>query len=83
MNKEAEILKVIKAHIEVNGFSPTIREIAKQMKIKSTSTIFHHLRELESLGLVARQSTLSRAMILTDQGEEVIKAYEIIRHVKI
>lgn len=50
------------------GLPPTVREICKELSIKSTSTVHGHLRRLEELGYITRDSRLNRAIKLTDES---------------
>lgn len=47
------------------GMVPTIREIARFTGISSTSVVAYHLREMVRLGLISRQSGISRAIRVT------------------
>lgn len=50
------------------GLPPTVREICKELSIKSTSTVHGHLRRLEEMGYITRDSRLNRAIKLTDES---------------
>jgi len=78
-SKQAAILVTIKNYFEKNQFSPSIREIAESINVKSTSTVFYHLKELESLGYLEREHALPRAMRLSNKGLNIIKVYEMIK----
>lgn len=51
-----------------NGLPPTVREICKELSIKSTSTVHAHLKRLEELGYITRDAKLNRAIKLTDES---------------
>lgn len=42
---------------EENGYPPSVREIARDVGIKSTSTVFYHLEKLEKAELLKRSGT--------------------------
>jgi len=60
--KQKNILDVIKRKIEEKGFPPSIREIADEVGLKSTSTVAGHLTRLERKGYITRTPGTSRAI---------------------
>jgi repressor LexA len=68
--RQSKILKFIRDSIAKHGFSPTIREIAAQFKIRSPNGVESHLRALERKGLIDRQSQKSRTIVLTSDVPE-------------
>lgn len=59
-----EIYQYITAFIDANGFPPSIREIAKEFSIKSTSTVHYYLEKLASMGLINQDANRKRAVTL-------------------
>lgn len=57
-----------------NGYSPSIREIAKGTGIKSTATVSYQLYALEQLGMICTQKFKSRTVSLV--GYEFVKKME-------
>ena len=49
-----ETLDVIRASIQMWGFSPTVREMAKTLGVASTATMNQRLAVLEDAGLIER-----------------------------
>lgn len=47
-----------------NGYSPSVREIAKGVEISSTSTIYYHLYILEKMGKIRMQPKKTRSISL-------------------
>ena len=45
--KELSVLNFLKVHIRDKGYPPSVREICKNLDIKSTSTVFGILNTLE------------------------------------
>lgn len=68
--RQKQIYMMIKGHIEKNGYPPTVREIAKQVGLKSISTVHGHLVSLEELGYIRRNPSMSRAIeiVQSDAG---------------
>lgn len=60
--KESIVLEAIVNYIEINGFSPSIREMCELVGLKSTSTVHNHLTNLENKGYIERKGNLPRAL---------------------
>ncbi|CEG29780.1 LexA repressor [Bacillus sp. B-jedd] len=50
--RENEIINYITNFRTETGYSPTIREIAKKTRLKSTSTVHKYLLRLEEKGII-------------------------------
>ena len=61
-NKQTEILEFIQYKIENEGYSPSIREIAEKVNLKSTSSVHHHLNNLIEKGLLSKKAKQSRTL---------------------
>lgn len=57
-----EILSFIKTFIDKNGYSPSVREIADGLDIKSTSTVQFHIEKLEKLGVIIKEKGIPRTL---------------------
>ena len=62
--RQARILEIIKRSQDEMGEAPTIREIAKEIRVKSPHAVSHHLNQLEKKGYIRRNSESSRNIIL-------------------
>ena len=62
MNKQSEILKYINYKLTTEGSSPSIRELAKAVNLKSTSSVQYHLDNLIKKGLLSKKANLSRSL---------------------
>jgi len=62
MSKQIEILDYINTKLEIDGQSPSIREIAAAVNLKSTSSVQHHLDNLIKKGLLSKRANLSRSI---------------------
>lgn len=56
------IFDFIKTAIDERGIAPSVREIAKAMGMKSTSTVQYHLDILENKGYIERDANLKRTI---------------------
>ncbi len=57
-----KVLKFINSYSEKKGYSPTLEEIRKGLKLSSISTIHQHVKELESSGHLQKKSHLHRSI---------------------
>ncbi|OHB05326.1 MAG: repressor LexA [Candidatus Zambryskibacteria bacterium RIFCSPLOWO2_01_FULL_47_14] len=56
------VLKFINSYSDKKGYSPTLEEIRKGLKLSSISTIHQHVKELESSGHLQKKSHLHRSI---------------------
>ena len=61
-NKQTEILEFIQYKIENEGYSPSIREIAENVNLKSTSSVHHNLNNLIEKGLLSKKANQPRTL---------------------
>ena len=60
--KEQLIFDYIKKTIEEKGYSPSIRDIRRDLDIKSTSTVHTYLEKLEKKGYIQKEDGKSRTL---------------------
>ena len=60
--RQRQVLDFIGRSIERRGYPPTLREIGKQMGIRSTNGVNDHLKALEKKGYLEREDLKSRAL---------------------
>lgn len=65
--KRKKILSYIADYIQHNGYSPSVRDIAKGCAISSSSIVQYHLNVLQREGIICRGSDVSRSISLTDR----------------
>ena len=53
--KEKEIYRYIKAYGLEHGYLPSIREICAGVNLKSTSSVFRYLEDMQSKGYIKRE----------------------------
>lgn len=68
--KEQRVLDLIKQKIYEQGYAPSVREICKELNIKSTSTAQMYIDRLTDKGYIGRESGKSRTIILLGNEEE-------------
>jgi len=62
--RQAEILEFIAQHTRERGYPPTVREIGRAVGLASPSTVHAHLAKLADAGLIRRDATKPRAMLV-------------------
>ncbi|MBX3663724.1 MAG: transcriptional repressor LexA [Burkholderiales bacterium] len=68
--RQAEILRLIEAHVEDSGFPPTRAEICSAMGFSSPNAAETHLRALERKGVIEMTSGASRGIRLKQQLQQ-------------
>ncbi|GIQ67435.1 hypothetical protein DUZ99_02125 [Xylanibacillus composti] len=61
-HKQAAALASIESFIQRNSYSPTIRELAKELRYKSSSTVHALLDKLEEKGYISREEAGPRTI---------------------
>jgi SOS-response transcriptional repressor LexA len=64
---EMKMLDMIKSYVKDHGYSPTVREIAEILDIKSTSTAQRHLNILEKEGYITKTDGMSRTIRINNR----------------
>jgi len=52
--RQQEVLEIIRRYLMKNGQSPTVREIARELRVRSTCTVHKHLAALEKKGFITK-----------------------------
>jgi len=69
-SRQREVYEFIRGKILGRGYGPTVREIGDNFHISSPNGVMCHLKALEKKGLIIREPNMSRAIQLTDLGDE-------------
>ncbi len=64
---QKKIMEFIRDEIVNNNYSPSIREIAEAVGLKSTSSVHAHLVTLEKQGYIKKDSARSRTIVITNE----------------
>ncbi|MFN3198079.1 MAG: transcriptional repressor LexA [Bradymonadia bacterium] len=70
--RQQQILDYISNSIQERGYPPTIREIGREMGIRSTNGVNDHLKALERKGYLRRDDLKSRAMRPVNMDTEMV-----------
>jgi repressor LexA len=76
-NKQTEIMDYIQNKINIEGYSPSIREIAEAVNLKSTSSVQHHLNNLVKKGMIEKKANLSRSLT-SNKSKSIFKPIPIV-----
>lgn len=76
--QERRILESIRDFIYERGYPPTVRDIARETGISSTSVVDYYLRRLERAGWIERDPRSSRGIRLTVAGARGLGLGEVI-----
>lgn len=67
-DRQRRILEIIHEFTGERGYPPSVREIGERVGLSSSSTVQSHLRTLERRGLISRDPTKPRALVVLDGG---------------
>ncbi|MCL2756760.1 MAG: transcriptional repressor LexA [Coriobacteriia bacterium] len=69
--RQEEVLSFLRRFTIKNGYPPSVREIGAAVGLSSSSTVHAHLQALENKGLIKRDASSARALvILVDMDDE-------------
>lgn len=69
--KEQKVLDYVKNFTMENGYAPAVRDICRDLKYKSTSTVHMYLNRLERFGYISKEDGKSRAITLNTEIPKV------------
>lgn len=68
---DSQILRFVSDYIDDNGYSPSLREIAEGVGIKSPGSIKYRVKNLRAEGLLEYEDFMPRTIRLTGKGEQI------------
>jgi len=66
-----EVLDFVKSYSKKNGYSPSLQEIQRQLKLASVSTAHFHISRLQKAGYITRQNGKARSIEASSMGAMV------------
>jgi repressor LexA len=75
--RQKQILDYIKEKISQSGYPPSVREIGQAVGLRSSSTVYNHLLQLEQKGYLKKDPTKPRAISPVDGDSELQKSESI------
>lgn len=67
---QEHVMHFLREYVKEVGYPPTLREIADGVRLRSVSSVHHQLKVLEDLGLIRRDLSRPRALVIMDQPEK-------------
>ncbi len=67
-NKLLEALDYIKQYSEDNGFPPTVRDMCRDLGIKSTATAYDYINRLKDMGYLEKAQNKKRAVAIRSES---------------
>lgn len=68
-HRHEEVLRFIEDFFSRKGYAPSIREIQKAINVQSTSTVHTYINYLVETGLLKKEGTKKRALMVVSQEE--------------
>jgi len=62
--RQNDVLVFLREYLDVHGYPPTLREIARQLRVNGTVAVVRHLEALEKKGWIRRQPGAFRSITL-------------------
>lgn len=74
--RERAILNYIQKEMETVGYPPSVREICKAVKLKSTATVQGYLNKLEEKGFIKKENQKGRTLKLlkNSKGQKMVQS---------
>jgi repressor LexA len=72
--RQYQLLKMVAQFQENRCYSPTLGEMASELKL-SRSTVFEHITELRKKGLLCASPNRARSLTLTSQARKLLSAF--------
>jgi len=71
--RQQMIFDYIQNEVELKGYPPSVREIAKAVGLASSSTVHGHLERIENKGYIRRDPTKPRAIELLNENTNYVE----------
>ena len=75
--RQKEVFDYIKSFIFENGYSPTLEETKRRLKLSSVSTVYQHINALIQKGYIKKFDNLARAIEVNDESKKSLNFIEI------
>lgn len=73
-SKLMEVLEYIRRFNDENGFPPTVRDMCKDLNIKSTATVYDYVNRLRAQGYLDKADRKKRAVVVRNNGGGAVRA---------
>ena len=68
--RQEEVFAFLKRFTAKNGYPPSVREIGAAVGLSSSSSVHAHLQSLENKGLIKRDASAARALVIFDESDD-------------
>jgi repressor LexA len=68
-DRQQQVFNFIESYIDINGYPPTLQEIAKHIKATGNVGIIRHLTALEKKGYITKRAGNSRGIVISRRGK--------------
>lgn len=75
--RQQQILDFITSEVRAKGYPPSVREIGAAVGLSSSSTVHSHLGALEKKGLIKRDPSKPRALLLSDRHKRANNDFSV------
>lgn len=75
--RQKEVFDFVKVFIDDKGYSPTLEEIKRRLRLSAVSTVHQHINVLISKGYIKRFDNLARAIEVNEKQEDKSNLVEI------
>ena len=77
-DRQYDILQTLKKFIATHGYPPTVREIGKELNLRSPATIHFHLQKIAEKGYIKKDNSKNRTIELLVENEFLNTSDDII-----
>ena len=68
-DRQYDILQTVKKFIAMHGYPPTVREIGRELDLRSPATIHFHLKKLAEKGYIKKDDSKNRTIEILVENE--------------
>jgi repressor LexA len=79
--RQKEILDFVSGFIEINGYSPSMEEIAEHFSFASLNAVYKHLEALESRGHLHRDANRARSIQLSQSSAAAVRSLPLFGYI--
>jgi len=77
-DKQRNVLNKINEFKEREGYSPTLRDLANELKLSSKNAVLKHLTALVKKGYINREIGVARSITVLDKGRQGFHTLEYL-----
>jgi len=70
---DLKLLAIISDFIDEVGWAPSYKQISERSGLSSSSTVYNRICKFEDAGLIKRSPNVPRAIMLTQNGRDLVQ----------